>query len=564
MADFPPPGRTWRSLLTADVIAGLTTAAVVLPKAMAYATIAGLPVQVGLYTAVVPMLVYAALGTSRPLSVSTTTTLAILTAAELGQAAPDGAPERLLAATAMLAVLTGAILALAGLFRLGFLAKFISEPVLVGFKAGIGLVIVVDQLPKFLGVHIEKAGWLHNLLATVAQLGEVSAPTLVIGAVTIGILVGLEHFLPRSPAPLLAVGAAIALSAWLGLEAAGVSTVGPIPSGLPRFTLPDLSLARILWPGALGIALMSFTETIAAGRAFAQRGEPRPRANRELFATGAANLAGGLFGGMPAGGGTSQTAVNRHAGARTRLAGAVTALAGVATLLFLAPVLALMPHAALAAVVIATSIPLISIPAFRRIRRYRVLEFTWTVAACAGVVVLGTLNGILVAVVLSLLALMYLANNPPVYVMARKPGTDVFRPISAEHPGDETAPGLLILRTDGRVHFGNIEHIGDQMWPLVQSARPRVVLIDCSGIDGFEYTALIGLLDGEERLRAEGAELWLANLSPEAFTQVERSELGKLLGRERMHFTVAMAVAAFKARGAVAADTAGRETGSKG
>jgi sulfate permease, SulP family len=549
MRSLLPPGMSWRSVLTADVVAGLTTAAVVLPKAMAYATIAGLPVQVGLYTAVVPMLVYAMLGTSRPLSVSTTTTLAILTAAELGQAAPDGAPERLLAATAMLAVLTGAILALAGLLRLGFLAKFISEPVLVGFKAGIGLVIVVDQLPKFLGVHIEKAGWLHNLIATVAHLPEVSIPTLLIALVTIGILVGLEHFLPRSPAPLIAVAAAIALSAWLGLAAAGVSTVGAIPSGLPQFVLPDWSLARMLWPGALGIALMSFTESIAAGRAFAERGEPRPRPNRELFATGAANLAGGLFGAMPAGGGTSQTAVNRHAGARTKLAGGVTALAGVATLLFLAPVLALMPHAALAAVVIATSVPLISLSAFRQIRQYRVVEFTWTVAACAGVVVLGTLNGILVAVVLSMLALIYLANNPPVYVMARKPGTDVFRPVSADHPADETVPGLLILRADGRLHFGNIEYIGDRMWPLIQAARPRVVLLDCGGVPSFEYTALMALAAGEERLRGEGIELWLAELSPEALPQVQRSELGKVLGRERMHFTLALAVQAFKARG---------------
>lgn len=543
-----PPGVPWRETMPRDVVAGLTTAAVVLPKAMAYATIAGLPVQVGLYTAVVPMAVYALLGTSRPLSVSTTTTLAILTAAELGKAAPDGAPERLLAAAATLAALTGVFLLLAGLLRLGFLAKFISEPVLVGFKAGIGLVIVVDQLPKFFGIHIEKAGWLHNLLATVAQLPNVSTPTLVIAVVTIGVLVGLEHFLPKAPAPLIAVGTAIALSAWLGLEAAGVAIVGPIPAGVPQFVPPDLSLVRLLWPGALGIALMSFTESIAAGRAFAIQGEPRPQPNRELLATGAANAAGGFFGGMPAGGGTSQTAVNRHAGARTQMAGLVTAAAGLATLLFLAPVLAMMPMAALAAVVIATSIPLISLPGFRRIYHFRVVEFTWAVAACAGVVVLGTLNGILVAVVLSMAALMYLANNPPVYVMVRKPGTDVFRPVSEEHPEDEAVPGLLILRADGRMYFGNIEYVGDKMWPLVEEARPRVVLLDCSGIVGFEYTALLQLAEGQERLKAGGMELWLAELSPEALAQVQGSRLGEVLGRERMHFTLARAVEAFRTR----------------
>jgi len=550
MRAFLPPGLPWRTSLSADVVAGLTTAAVVLPKAMAYATIAGLPVQVGLYTAVVPTVVYALLGTSRPLSVSTTTTLAILTAAELGKVAPDGAPERLIAGAATLAVLTGIFLLLAGLLRLGFLAKFISEPVLVGFKAGIGLVIVVDQLPKFLGVHIEKAGWLHNLLATVAQLPNLSTPTLVIAVVTVGLLVGLEHFLPRSPAPLIAVGVAIAISAWRGLGAAGVAVVGPIPAGLPQLVMPDLSLLRLLWPGALGMALMSFTESIAAGRAFAEKGEPRPQPNRELVSTGAANLVGGLFSGMPAGGGTSQTAVNRHAGARTQMAGLVTATAGVATLLFLAPVLALMPMAALAAVVIVTSLPLISLPGFRRIYRFRVVEFTWAVAACAGVIALGTLNGILVAVVLSMVALFYLANNPPVYVMARKPGTHVFRPVSAEHPEDEQVAGLLILRTDGRVHFANIENIGDKIWPLIYQARPRVVVLDCSGIASFEYTALLMFAEGEARLRAEGMELWLADLSPEALAQIQRTALGKLLGRERMHFTLVHAVDAFTAGGA--------------
>ena len=556
-----PPGESWKAALPFDLVAGLTTAAVVLPKAMAYATIAGLPVQVGLYTAIVPMIVYALLGSSRPLSVSTTTTIAILTAAALGQAVPDGASERLLAATATLAALTGVFLVLAAVLRLGFLAKFISDPVLVGFKAGIGLVIVVDQLPKFLGVHIAKAGWLHNLAATTAQVPQASVPTLLLALATIVLLVGLERTRLHSAAPLVAVGAAIALSAGFGAESRGVATVGPIPSGLPQLRLPDVSLVELLWPGALGIALMSFTESIAAGRAFAARGELRPRPNRELMATGAANFAGACFGAMPAGGGTSQTAVNRHAGARTQVAGLVAAVVGVATLLFLSPVLMHMPLASLAAVVIATSIPLIKISSFRDILRFRAAEFTWAVAACAGVVALGTLNGILAAVLLSMAALMYLDNRPPVYVMVRKPGTDVFRPVSEEHPEDESVPGLLILRTDGRVHFANIEYVGDKMWPLVHAAKPRVVCLDCSGVASFEYTALMTLAAGEERLLAEGMELWMAALSPEALDQVQRTSLGKLLGRERMHFTVAKAVEAFQARGP-AAGTAQGATGS--
>jgi SulP family sulfate permease len=552
MRAFLPAGIPFSKSFPADLVAGITAAAVVIPQAMAYASVAGLPVEVGIYTCVVPMAVYAVLGSSRTLSVSTTSTIAILVATALGVAAPQGTPEQLLVATATLSALVGAMLVVAGLLRLGFLAKFISEPVLVGFKAGIALVIVVDRLPKLLGVKIDKAGWLHNVLQVIRHVPETSATTIAIGAGAIVVIFGLKKFVPRAPAPLIAMAGAIALAAWLGLDAkdSGVATLGAIPGGLPSFVMPDLSLVERLWPAAMGIALMSFTETIAVGRACTGRGEPRPVANRELTATGAANALGGLFGAMPAGGGMSQTSVNGRAGAMTQMAELVTAVVGVATLLFLAPVLAKMPHTALAAVVIATTIHHVSPAPFVRIRKFRTLEFTWAIAAAAGVVFLGTLDGILVAVVLSMIGLMYLGNNPPVYEMVRKRGTDVFRAKSAEHPDDESFPGLLIVRTDARVHFGNIEHIGDRMWPLIRAANPKVVLIDCSSIAGFEYTALERLDAAEEQLQSEGVEMWLAALTPEAFALVQRTPLGARLGRERLHFTVERAVDSYLARGA--------------
>ncbi len=313
--------------LAFDLIAGLVTAAVVIPKAMAYATIAGLPIQVGLYTALVPMVIYALLGTSRPLSVSTSTTLAILTATQFALVAPGGDSATLMTASATLTVLVGAVLVLASLLRLGFIANFISEPVLVGFKAGIALVIVLDQLPKLLGIHFHKGTFVHNLLAIVRGIPETSMPTLAVGLTMIVMLVALEHFLPRLPAPLIAVAAGIAGTSLLGLQSHGVELVGQIPKGLPSFVSPDFSLLEALWPGALGIALMSFTETIAAGRAFATSQEPPLRPNQELLATGLANAAGAVLGAMPSGGGTSQTAVNRLAGARTQMSELVTAAA---------------------------------------------------------------------------------------------------------------------------------------------------------------------------------------------------------------------------------------------
>jgi SulP family sulfate permease len=541
------PSASWlsryeRPWLRADVLAGLTTAAVVIPKAMAYATIAGLPVQVGLYTALVPMVVYAALGTSRVLSVSTTTTLAILTASALGAAVPQADPAALITASSTLAMLVGAILILARLLRLGFVANFISEPVLTGFKAGIGLVIVVDQAPKLLGLHYDKAGWFRDVASFFRHLPETGTATLAVGLATLAVVFALEHFAPTSPAPLLGVAGGIAASHFLDLQARHVSVVGHISGGLPALVLPDLSLLESLWPAAVAMALMSFTETIASGRAFTAPGESRPDPNQELVATGAGNIVGGLLGAMPGGGGTSQTAVNRKAGARTQVAALLTAGMTLATLVFLAPVVGLIPQATLAAVVIATSVGLISPADFREIRAFRTREFRWALAACAGVVLLGTLKGILAAVILSMLSLLQQANNPPVYVMGRKRGTDVFRPLTDEHPDDETFPGLLILRTEGRVYFGNAQNIGDRLSVLVHEHRPRVLLIDCSGIPGFEYTAFKMLAQAEGKLREEATSLWLAALAPEAFRQVQASPLGALLGRERMFFTVAQAV----------------------
>jgi high affinity sulfate transporter 1 len=515
---------------------------------MAYATIAGLPLQVGLYTAIVPMVVYALLGTSRPLSVSTTTTLAILTAAALGDAAPGGGTGALVTAAATLAMLVGAMLVAAAVLRLGFVANFISEPVLTGFKSGIGVVIVADQLPKLLGVHIEKEGFFRDLLSVAQAIPQASGATVLLAAALLVLIFGLERFVPRAPAPLVAVGVAIAASALLGLGDAGVATVGAVPGGLPVPVAPRLDLIVDLWPAAAGIALMSFTETIAAGRAFGAPGEPRPQPNRELLALGAANLAGGALGAMPAGGGTTQTAVNRKAGARSQGAELVTAGAALATLLLLAPVIALMPQAALAAVVVAYSIDLVQPAEFAQIRRVRSIEFRWALIAFAGVVLLGTLKGILVAVIASLLGLAQQAYNPPLHVIARKRGTQAFRARSAEHPEDETWPQLLIVRPEGRLFFANAEGVADRIRALIEAEQPDVVVIDCSAVMDIEYTAVRMLAELEAKLREEGIELWLAALNPAPLAVVQRSDLGKVLGRARMCVSVENAVQRYEAR----------------
>ena len=525
-----------------DVVAGLTAAAVVLPKAMAYATVAGLPVAVGLYTAFVPMAVYAVLGTSRVLSVSSTATLAILTATQLGLVVPDGDPAKLVTATATLAALVGVLLILARLMRLGFVANFISAPVLTGFKAGIGLVIVLDQVPKLLGIHITKQGFFVDVLSVVQHIPETSLITLAVAAATFLALVGIERLWPHSPAPLIAVGGGIAAAWFFGLQALGVSTVGLIPQGFPALTMPSLALIEQLAPGALGIALMSFTETIAAGRAFARPGDPPIDANRELIATGAANLAGAFLGAMPAGGGTSQTAVVRSTGGRSQLASLVTAGVAVATMLLLAPILGLLPHATLAAVVIVYSIGLIQPAEFLAIRKVRTMEFVWAIVAALGVLVLGTLKGIVVAIILSLIGLGSQTANPRVSVIGRKRGADVLRPLSPENPDDETFEGLLIVRPEGRLNFVNAQNVVQQIDALVTHYEPRVVALDMSRVPDIEYSALQALMEGEERATSRGVVVWLVGLNPGVLEVVRKCGLAERLGPERLLYSAREAI----------------------
>jgi anti-anti-sigma factor len=316
---------------------------------------------------------------------------------------------------------------------------------------------------------------------------------------------------------------------------------------LPALTLPDLALIEQLLPGALGIALMSFTETIAAGRAFAHPTDPPINANRELIATGAANLGGALLGAMPAGGGTSQTAVVQAAGGRSQKASLVTAGAALATMLLLAPLLGLMPNATLAAVVIVYSVGLIQPAEFRAIRSVRTMEFRWALIACVGVLVFGTLKGIVVAIIVSMIGLASQAAAPRVSAIGRKRGADVLRPLSPEHPDDETFEGMLIVRPEGRLFFVNAQNVGEQINALITQHKPRVLVLDMSRVPDIEYSALQALTEGEKRMKDRGIDLWLAGLNPGVLEVVRHAGLDERLGRERMLFNARAAIERYQA-----------------
>lgn len=547
--DSPAQGvSAWRGSLRFDAVAGLTAAAVVLPKAMAYATVAGLPPAVGLYTALVPGAIYGLLGSSRVLSVSSTTTLAILTAAELGEVVPDGDPAALAVAAASLTALVGLWLLVARLLRLGFVANFISYPVLTGFKAGIGLVIILDQVPKLLGLHLTKQSFGSDLLSLLQHLPDTSWVTLAVGALTLVSLAVMEVLRPHSAAPLVVVAAAVAASWLYSLGAHGVSIVGVIPQGLPQLTLPSLALLQELAPVALGLALMSFTETIAAGRAFAAPNDPPVDPNRELVATGAANLLGAFTGAMPAGGGTSQTGVVRAAGGRSQAASIVTALAALATMLVLAPLLGLLPNATLAAVVIVYSIPLIRPADFLAIRAARVMEFRWALVAAAGVLVFGTLKGILVAILLSFIGLASQTAYPPVSIIGRKREADVLRPLSPEHPDDVTVDGLLIVRPEGRLFFINAQNVAERIDALARDHRPDVLVLDLSRVPDIEYSALQMISERMLGPTSGGLQTWLAGLNPGVLAMVRRAGLDRQLGPDRLLLNTRVAIDRFLQR----------------
>jgi high affinity sulfate transporter 1 len=522
------PFATWlftyrREWLSGDLAGGVSAAAVVIPKVMAYGLIAGLTVEAGLYTALAAMLVYPLLGSSRLLIVSTSSSLAMLTATTAALVSQShGAEPAAVAAT--LALLVGGVLVAASVLRLGFLAHFISLPVLIGFQAGVGVVIIVGQLKSLLGVQLESRTTLGTLLELPGVLPQAHALTLLVGATAIVALVVLDRMFPRRPIPLLLLALSIAVSWLVGLDAMGVKTVGAFPPGLPSLALPDVSLATVLWPAALGIALMSFTESITGARASWQQGEPPVAANQELLALGAMNSAVALVGGMPADGAVSHTAIARQGGARTQLAQWASAAAVLVTLLVLSSAIAALPEAALAAVVLVIAVGMLKPSEFTAIARVRRTELVWALITVAGVVLIGTLEGILLAVVISVVTLIYQANRPPVYAVAYNREQHTFRR-AGENAADETFPGLLILRTEGRLTFANAENAGDKMRALAEQANPRVIVLECSGIPDIEYTALVMLAAAERRLRERGVTLWLAGVNPDLRPVLARSTL---------------------------------------
>jgi SulP family sulfate permease len=533
-----------RPWLGKDLPAGLVTAAVVLPQAMAYASLAGLPLEYGLYCALVPMALYALFGTSRPLSVSTTSTISLLTATAIASA-PTGSNPIAVATT--LALMAGVALLLARSLRLGFIEDFISRPILAGFKVGMGLTIAVSQIGKLLGYDVSGTAFVDKIVSAVEGLDQTSVATLALSALVVVALLGLRRIDRRIPGPLIVILGGMVLIALTSLE--GVATVPPVPGGLPALTLPEPSLMLDLVPAALAIALMSFIESMAASRSFRASGDAPVAANQELAALGAANLGGSLFGAYGAGGGLSQTAVNDDAGAKTQLSSIVVAITTVVVLVFLTDILRYIPEAVLGAVVLVAAFGLMSLSDLRSIGRIQRPDLVFGVVTILAVLAAGVVVGLFVGLIVSLLTMIWMTNHAPIRVLGRKPGTDTFRALEL-HPDDESAPGMLIVRPEAALYFGNAHRFVGRVAEIVddQEQRPKVVLIDMSVVSNVDTTAFAVGDEQQAQLEDLGTELWYAALTDTALETARRVPSWQERESTKAYVSVAAAVAAFTTR----------------
>ncbi|MEW2009807.1 SulP family inorganic anion transporter [Microbacterium sp. NPDC078814] len=438
-----------RRWIVRDVLAGLSAGAVVVPQAMAYATIADLPVQVGLYTCIVPMLVYALLGGSRAMSVSTTSTIATLTATTLVSAGVAAGADDAIGALMMLTLLVGVVLLLARACRLGSLVENISGATVLGLKIGVGATVAVGQLPKLLGESFDFSGhgFLRSLVAVGEALGSVNIPTLLLSIGSIATLLLLKRFAPRVPGTLVVVAAGMLLVGVGGIDDLGVDLIAPVTGGLPVPGIPDLSAAAALVPGALAIAVMAFLESAAVARSLRQATEPQIDSDQELFATGAANTVGAFFSAMPAAGGFSQSAVNQGAGARSQLATLTTVALAVAVALFLAPVLSLLPEATLAAMVFTAVAGLVNIPELVRWAHISRIDF-WVATAVAAIgLTAGLLPAVAVGVVVTLVLVLRELNIPRIRVVGRRGSALGVEPERGLYTANALANQRLIVQT---------------------------------------------------------------------------------------------------------------------
>jgi sulfate permease, SulP family len=536
-----------RSWLRGDVAAGIAVTALIVPKNLGYAGIAGIPLENGLYAAAAGALIYALFCTSRHISTGPSSSLAAVAGGAVLFTGVVGSQAAELVAA--ITLVTGALFLLLAAFRLGWIAQFLSKAVVTGFLAGAAIDVVIGELPKLTGTSSDGDNAWRELWTWLQGLGDIHWTTFAVGAVAIAVILVLRFTVPAIPGALVLVVGGL-LASWLfDLGSHGVALVGDVPRGLPTPDLPPLDLVRdnaaVIFVAAFALLLIGFSQTAGDARAFATRHRYRIDVDQESVAQGMANVGAGLFRGMPVSTSLSASSLNESAGARTPLASLVTGGLVLATLVVLAPVFSVLPKAVLGAIIIdAVVFGMIDIPELRRLFRVAPFDFWIAIAAVVGVLSVGVLAGVVVGVFLSLGWLVYVATRPPMPLLGREPGTQVFRDI-VENPEDELFEGIAVLRLDGGLFFATAEALENRVRGLADGADTlRGLVLDLEGVNFVDSQGSAALAELHELLEAQGIAFRLARLKPQVRSVLEADGVVDLIGADHVHGNVHRAVEA--------------------
>ena len=548
-----------RSWLRGDLIAGVTVLALVVPKNLGYAGIAGIPVQNGLYAAAAGAILYAIFGTSRQISVGPSSGLAAVAASAV--LAAGIVDEKAVASfVAGITLASGLLYLLVAVLKMGWIAQFLSRAVVTGFLFGAAIDVVIGELPKLSGTKVSGSNPLQELRSWLGTLGEAHGTTVVVGLVSLAVVFGLRVAAPKVPGALVLVVGGLLASWLLGLGDHGVALVGDVPRGLPTVVIPDLAL---MWDhvgvgavAAFALVLIGFSQTAGDARAFAAKHRYQIDIDQESVAQGFANAGSGLLQGMPVSTSLSASSLNDHSGAKSGLASLTTGFSVLLTLLLLAPLFSDLPKPVLAAIIIeAVVMGMMDLPEIRRLFRVKRFDFGVAVAALLGALIFGVLAGVIIGVALSIFWLIKVSTRPYIPTLAREPGTDVYRDL-ADHPDGEEVPGIVVIRMDGGLFFATSDALEDRIRQVIH-ADPSVkgIVLDCGGIDFVDSQGSAKMSDVLDLAEDSGVVLRLARLKAAVRATLELDGVMERFGAEHVHGNVARAVEAERR------DRAGRPDG---
>ncbi len=537
-----------REWLRHDLLAGVIVAALIVPKNLGYAGIAGIPLQNGLYAAAAGAILYAIFGTSRQISMGPSSGLAAVAA---GAVLAAGIKEEKDVASfvAGITLASGVLFLLLAVLKMGWLAQFLSRAVVTGFLFGAAIDVVIGELPKLTGTDVSGDNSFQELRSWFGSLNDSDLATVAVGVTALIVVFGLRQIAPQVPGALVLVVGGLLASWLLSLEAHGVAVVGAVPRGLPSFAVPDLGL---MWDhvvavalAAMALMLIGFSQTTGDARAFAARHRYQIDINQESVAQAAANAGAGLFQGMPVSTSLSASSLNDHSGARTGLASLTSGVTVLLTLLVLAPLFSDLPKPVLAALIIeAVVMGMMDVPEMRRLYRVHRFDFWVAIAAIISTLAFGVLAGVVIGVGLSLLWLVWVGTHPEIAVLGRQPGTQVFRDL-AEHPGDEQFPGVVAIRVDGGLFFATSDTLEDRVRQVIHATPvPTGIVLDCEGINFVDSQGSSKLLDILELTAESAVTLRLARLKTSVRRTLERDGVIERLGEDKVHGNVFRAVQA--------------------